>query len=129
MICRPLEGNFGYCGAMRWSFWMGACFILSCSPRIPAPSAECPTGGDQACETAPVVRSCIAAATGGLPNTLELCERAWHDTGSEAVAVNAASYALQYGRYDAIRDWGERAKPTIEGARVLHYWAEVQRVR
>src|SRR5258708_39605187 len=99
---------------MRWSFWMGVCFISICSRQMTPPGSECQTQ-EPACETSPAVRACVDAAREELPTATDLCERAWRDTHSEAAAVAGANYALHADHYEALREWADRPQPTTQG--------------
>jgi len=113
---------------MRWSCWLSACFVSTCARQVPSPGVYCPTSGDgRACAAVPSVRACVVAAENNLPTSEALCEHAWRETGSETAMVAGARYALDEDRYETLRRWAVRAQPTIEGARVLHFWGEAER--
>lgn len=77
---------------------------------------------------APQVEACLVAEDLRLDSATELCEDAWQATGSEAALVSGARYALSCWDDPTLRRWAERARDTIEGARVLHFWGERQRM-
>lgn len=75
---------------------------------------------------APELEACLLAGKIKSPRAAELCERAWKDTGSEAAAAYGATQALVSKDDDALLRWARRARPTLEGARILHYWGQRQ---
>lgn len=99
-------------GAARsgpWRRWL-ACVALM--------SGCCPPGD---------IEACLAAEDRSDSSTTELCERAWHGSEAESVAVAGARHALTRRDDASLQRWVRRAHSTIEGARILHYWGERQR--
>ena len=89
---------------------------------------DCEVAGDlAACKAPPPVRACLAAWAGKSPITGELCEIAWEGTRSEAAAVTGALSALTRLDDTALRRWGQRARSTIQGSRILHFVSDMQR--
>jgi tetratricopeptide (TPR) repeat protein len=77
---------------------------------------------------APQAEACLLAEELSLHTATQLCEDAWQDTGSEAALVAGALHALSCQDDPTLRRWAGRARETIEGARVLHFWGERQRM-
>jgi hypothetical protein len=80
----------------------------------------------EACSRASGVAACLRADENREPDAAELCEQAWQDTRAETVAVAGAHRALCNKDDLTLQRWAQRALPTIEGARVLHYWGQRQ---
>lgn len=76
-----------------------------------------------------LVEECILAVDRGEARAAALCELAWLETGDEAAAVAGARHALKQGDAVTLQRWAGRAPPTIEGARILHFWGCLQRTR
>ncbi len=76
-----------------------------------------------------LVEECMLALDRGDPETGAICEQAWQETSDEAAAVAGAHHALKQGDEAALRRWADRARPTIQGARILHFWGCFQRAR
>lgn len=72
----------------------------------------------------PTVEACVAADDRSEATAAQLCEHAWRATGSEDAAVAGAHHALYSQDGTSLHRWASRALPTIQGARILHYWAE-----
>jgi tetratricopeptide (TPR) repeat protein len=75
------------------------------------------------------IEECILAVERGDERAAAVCELAWLDTRDEAAAVAGAHHALKQRDEAALRRWAERARPTIQGARILHFWGCFQRSR
>jgi tetratricopeptide (TPR) repeat protein len=89
--------------------WLPACVVSGCGAH-------------------PDVVACQRAADQRVASASELCERAWRATGSEAAAVAGAIYALSRRDDATLKRWAQRARSTIEGARILHFWGDRQRM-
>src|SRR5262245_11784061 len=115
--------QFGYCPAMRWSSWLGACVISACASQAPRDGGECRPAIH--CPAPRVGQACLDANRRDLPSTSELCERAWNETRNDEVAAAGAFYARRTGDDATLKRWVERAPRTLQGARILHYWGEM----
>lgn len=107
---------------MRRSSWLGACIATACAQ--PASEPSCSEAAR--CAAAHDVQLCVWAEQRDLPATSALCELAWRNAGDEAAAVAGAFFAADTGDRAALQRWVDRAKPTPEGARILHLWGEAQ---
>ncbi|HSK04007.1 MAG TPA: CHAT domain-containing protein, partial [Kofleriaceae bacterium] len=76
-----------------------------------------------------LVEECILAVERDEERAAAVCELAWLDTRDEAAAVAGAHHALKQADEAALRRWADRARPTIQGARILHFWGCLQRSR
>jgi tetratricopeptide (TPR) repeat protein len=74
-----------------------------------------------------LVIACMQADLRRAADTTERCERAWQETHSEEAAVAGANYARLRRDDAALERWASRAKETIQGARIFHFWGERQR--
>jgi tetratricopeptide (TPR) repeat protein len=115
---------------MRWRFWLGACVVWTCTQRTPRPGAECRAIDEgRACQHSPAVEACLAASQTMVADTGELCERAWRDGGDEAAAVAGAYFALNRPDAAALERWAQRARPTLQGARIFSFSGEMRQRR
>jgi tetratricopeptide (TPR) repeat protein len=69
---------------------------------------------------------CEKAAKAKAADTQTICEEAWQKDHDVAIAVTAAKAALIAKDRGALERWAERAPPTVEGARILHFWGSMQ---
>ncbi|HEX3758365.1 MAG TPA: hypothetical protein VHW23_06645, partial [Kofleriaceae bacterium] len=107
---------------MRWSSWLGACVLWTCAQQAPQAGGDCRTARD--CPAPRLVEAC-QEAVGTRPAARELCERAWQVTGDEEAAVSGARHALITDDQATLQRWVGRARHTLQGARILHYWGEM----
>lgn len=111
---------------MRWSSWLVAGVVSTCLQCAPRCGQDCPR---KDCQVAEVIRPCVEGANAVTQGTDALCEVAWRATHAEEAAVAGALYALETHDGAAGKRWVDRAQETIEGARILHYWGELQQQR
>jgi tetratricopeptide (TPR) repeat protein len=115
--------------AMRRSYWWGACMIAALASPNRALRAGCEPPGELAgCAALPEVdRACFVAWRETYAVTGELCERAWQATRNESAAVAGAWSALTTRDDAALLRWGQRARATLQGARILRFVSDMQR--
>jgi hypothetical protein len=70
--------------------------------------------------------ACQAAFQNDDPATQSLCKRAWDATHDVAAAVAGANDALMDDDYEALKGWASIAPADAQGARILHFWGEMQ---
>ena len=78
------------------------------------------------CSREPEVAACVFAEKNRDPRAAELCEQAWQDTRDEAAAISGAYHALRKKDDASLQRWARRARPTLEGAKILHFWGQRQ---
>lgn len=108
---------------MRWSSWLGVCVLSACASQVSGNGGECRAAGD--CAVPRIVEACLNAERHDLPATPQLCELAWSLTRNEEAAVSGALYARRIGDEATLKRWVGRARRTLQGARILHYWGEM----
>src|ERR1044071_9002986 len=72
------------------------------------------------------LEACTAAFGHNDPAVTELCKRGWGSTHDIAAAVTSARDALIRNDYEALKAWAALAPDNLEGARILHFWGEMQ---
>jgi tetratricopeptide (TPR) repeat protein len=73
------------------------------------------------------VDACVTAAETRDPSTRSICMHAWEITGDMRAAVGLARDAWARGDYVTVVMLSAIAPPTIEGAKILHFWGEMLR--
>src|ERR1043166_3168440 len=121
----PLQ-RIVYGGVMRWRFWLAAGVVSTCLLCAPQCGHDCPA---RQCRASEAIRMCVDGADAVAPGTDALCEVAWQATRAEQAAVGGSLYALEVHDGPAAKRWADRAQETIEGARILHNWGELQQQR
>jgi tetratricopeptide (TPR) repeat protein len=72
------------------------------------------------------LEECQKAVEHDGPATVDVCKRAWDQTHDVAAAVAGARLALMRDDYASLKAWAALAPPNVEGARILHFWGEMQ---
>src|SRR5262245_59796109 len=75
------------------------------------------------------LEACTSAVDRGEPTAKDLCKRACDSTHDIAAAVASARVALMRDDYETMKAWAQQAPATVEGARILHFWGEMQGAR
>ena len=72
------------------------------------------------------VAACLSAVDARSAAGTSMCENAWQRTRDIRAAVGGAQLALHFEDADALRRFADGVPQTVEGARVLHFWGQLQ---